>query len=122
MHLGCPFIRVHWELAAQNTFSQGPDKGTFVSNKPEDFWGKERLTFTVRALVWFWADTHFGGAAKSISRTVVVFLASLNADTLGWVVRISNGARWTATLVRSRQVFASCSETAGAYRLTFINI
>jgi len=73
-------------------------------------------------LVWFWADTHFGGAAKSVSRTVVVFVASFDADTLCWVVWISNGARWTSTLVRSRQVFASCSKTAGANRLTFINI
>jgi hypothetical protein len=79
-------------------------------------------TFAVGTLVRFGTNTYFAWAAKSISRTVIVFVAGFHADTFRWVARICNRTRWTPTLVRSGQVLTSCSESASADRLALINI
>ena len=80
------------------------------------------LTFAVRTLVGLRTNTHLARAAKSISRTVIVFVASFHADTFRRVVGVCNRPCGAATLVGPGQVLASCSKTTGAYRLTLINI
>jgi len=79
-------------------------------------------TFAVRTLVGLGTDTHLAGAAKSVSRTVVVLVAGFDADTFRRVVGVCYRPCGAPTLVGSGQVLTGCSETAGAYRLTLINI